>query len=734
MTNEEINKGYFELIRERIRIERVDEDFYPEFNPYQALEKWEEDIVNFVERTETLYDFIRNRLDEDLKRWQENMIMEVSQENFTLIPDKDEKIDKGDIYIGQRFFFEEDREEYEVFSIREDRDPKIYLQGTIYDTEKQIYKSDLNRLIRENKVKELNNLKKEKKMEAPQETKKDFQTQWNTYEFDTTQPLTTKDVYAYLGKGGNAEFISQKMSELAGKEIIVPQFIKNDKLWNEIVKPFRELPQEVQTKLKNELINSFKNEVAKEQTQNSEKTNKDKMQEMSDYYRNQYEIILNKPLNKHDVIAFYFQYGKGAQEKLIELASKALGEQVTIETRKGNEFEEKIINPLKNKGFFAGKQLKSELIESIAQQKANRQKSTMQNDNNLVIFDQKENELLFMKRNEGGVSVTGVSVVTENKTNLNLSNEEWNALKAENKNNWLMGAVNTFKVGDELILGFTKEKEPFEVVKIEENENPLLNTLYLKTSNMKEAQPMTQFDIDLYIAQNKAKQVTPEMKEKGITIHKDYNKFNLEHLKKIDPNTGLTDRNLYAIVNIEMSENMDKVRREMLEKYTGIPFDDLKKMKKNQMIEKVYEIKKEGNGKENELKSNIQKLYISSEAERNYTAGAAYEKYLEGLSIPDNSLWELQHIDMLLLQAKNLEKLLENTPLEQDRKANEILNLFDKEDKDNLLYSKEFHLGEHEIAAKQYLLNTINHSENRAEIKESIEHNLQYENTIKRKL
>ena len=734
MTTEEINKGYFELIRERIRIERVDEDFYPEFNPYQALEKWEEDIVNFVERTETLYDFIRNRLDEDLKRWQENMIMEVSQENFTLIPDKDEKIDKGDIYIGQRFFFEEDREEYEVFSIREDRDPKIYLQGTIYDTEKQIYKSDLNRLIRENKVKELNNLKKEKKMEAPQETKKDFQTQWNTYEFDTTQPLTTKDVYAYLGKGGNAEFISQKMSELAGKEIIIPQFIKNDKLWNEIVKPFRELPQEVQTKLKNELINSLKKEVAKEQTQNSEKTNKDKMQEMSDYYRNQYEIILNKPLNKHDIIAFYFQYGKGAQEKLIELASKALGEQVTIETRKGNEFEEKIINPLKNKGFFAGKQLKSELIESITQQKANRQKSTMQNDNNLVIFDQKESKLLYMKRNEGGVSVTGVSVVTENKTNLNLSNEEWNALKAENKNNWLMGAVNTFKVGDELILGFTKEKEPFEVVKIEENENPLLNTLYLKTSNMKEAQPMTQFDIDLYIAQNKAKQVTPEMKEKGITIHKDYNKFNLEHLKKIDPNTGLTDRNLYAIVNIEMSENMDKVRREMLEKYTGIPFDDLKKMKKNQMIEKVYEIKKEGNGKENELKSNIQKLYISSEAERNYTAGAAYEKYLEGLSIPDNSLWELQHIDMLLLQAKNLEKLLENTPLEQDRKANEILNLFDKEDKDNLLYSKEFHLGEHEIAAKQYLLNTINHSENRAEIKESIEHNLQYENTIKRKL
>ena len=734
MTTEEINKGYFELIRERIRIERVDEDFYPEFNPYQALEKWEEDILNFVERAETLYDFIRNRLDEDLKRWQENMIMEVAQENFTLIPDKDEKIDKGDIYIGQRFFFEEDREEYEVFSIREDRDPKIYLQGTIYDTEKQIYKSDLNRLIRENKVKELNNLKKEKKMEAPQETKKDFQTQWNTYEFDTTQPLTTKDVYAYLGKGGNAEFISQKMSELAGKEIIIPQFIKNDKLWNEIVKPFRELPQEVQTKLKNELINSLKNEVVKEQTQNSEKTNKDKMQEMSDYYRNQYEIILNKPLNKHDIIAFYFQYGKGAQEKLIELASKALGEQVTIETRKGNEFEEKIINPLKNKGFFAGKNLKNELIESITQQKANRQKSTMQNDNNLVIFDQKENELLYMKRNEGGVSVTGVSVVTENKTKLNLSNEEWNALKAENKNNWLMGAVNTFKVGDELILGFTKEKEPFEVVKIEENDNPLLNTLYLKTSNMKEAQPMTQFDIDLYIAQNKAKQVTPEMKEKGITIHKDYNKFNLEHLKKIDPNTGLTDRNLYAIVNIEMSENMDKVRREMLEKYTGIPFDDLKKMKKNQMIEKVYEIKKEGNGKENELKSNIQKLYISSEAERNYTAGAAYEKYLEGLSIPDNSLWELQHIDMLLLQAKNLEKLLENTPLEQDTKANEILNLFDKEDKDNLLYSKEFHLGEQEIAAKQYLLNTINHSENRAEIKESIEHNLQYENTIKRKL
>ena len=756
MTIEEINKEYFSLIRERIRIEQVDEELYPEFNRYHALDEWEEDIVNFVEKAETLpYNFIKNRLDEDFKRWQGNMIMEVSEDNFNLIYDreaiinknKEANVEKGDIYIGQRLFFYEDNEEYEVFSIREERDPKIYLQGTIYDTEKQVYKSDLIGLIKTHKVEEIkeenkiNNLKNEKSMEAQApKGQKNYQTQFKDYEFDTTQPLITKDVYAYFSKGGTPEFLSQKMSELAGKEIVIPQYIKNDVLWNDFVKPFRELPQEVQTTLKNELINSLKAPKQEQQQAPAEQTpqqqapeptqatnNKKELGDMDEYYRNQYEINPEKQLNKHDILAFYFQYGKGAQNKLLELASSFLGEPVTIEVRNGKEFEDKIVNPIKNRGVFAGTEFKNILVENISQQKAYREEQAMQNDDNSLFFDNQKKELFTVTRNGDNIEMVGIPILSENNKKITFNKEEWSKFKQENKNK-VWAKQNTYKEGDEMALGFTNSRELYQVTKIEKGDIPALNSLHLETieaDGKKTEMVMMQYDIDIYVAQNKAKQITPEMKEKGFVLNRDHDAFNLEHLKRLDPSKGVTDRNLYAIINLKLNDDLDKTRREMLEKYTGVPFDELKKYKKDDMIKKVYEIKRGADkNKEFNLKSDIQKLFLSSEGQRNLTAPEAYEKYLEGLTLPDKGLFELQHVDMLLLQSKDLTNLFEGTPLENDNRVNNILKMFDEQDRDAMLHSKEFHMGDKELEAKQYLLNAINHSENKEQMTEVLTDNL----------
>ena len=226
------------------------------------------------------------------------------------------------------------------------------------------------------------------------------------------------------------------------------------------------------------------------------------------------------------------------------------------------------------------------------------------------------------------------------------------------------------------------------------------------------------------------------MKEKGFSLNKDHESFHLEHLKRIDVNKGITDKNLYAIINLKLSDDLDKTRREVLEKYTGVPFDELKKFKKGEMIEEVYKIKRGADkGKEFELKSDIQKLFLASEAERNFIAPEAYEKYLEGLTYPaDKELWELQHIDMFLLQSKNLPELFEGTPLENDSKAKDILKMFDLEDKDNILYSRNFHLGEMELSSKQYLMNAINHCENKEQMAELLINNLQDEISLQNRL
>ena len=64
------------------------------------------------------------------------------------------------ISIGQQFYSKDYDETLQVYSIREQPDPKIYLSGTTSDREVTLYKSDIVRLLNEKRLKEVNTPKK----------------------------------------------------------------------------------------------------------------------------------------------------------------------------------------------------------------------------------------------------------------------------------------------------------------------------------------------------------------------------------------------------------------------------------------------------------------------------------------------------------------------------------------------------------------------------------------------
>ena len=64
------------------------------------------------------------------------------------------------ISIGQQFYSKDYDETLQVYSIREQPDPKIYLSGTTSDREVSLYKSDIVRLLNEERLKEVNTPKK----------------------------------------------------------------------------------------------------------------------------------------------------------------------------------------------------------------------------------------------------------------------------------------------------------------------------------------------------------------------------------------------------------------------------------------------------------------------------------------------------------------------------------------------------------------------------------------------
>ena len=303
MSAEEVNELYNTIVKEKAELEHfIDFDFHPEYDYNQLNDEITEKIEDLSIRAEIPIEEINERLKVDVEELFKKRILTTDEVRFELV--------------------------------------------------------------------NTSNLKQKQTMNEQQNTSvkevKDYKKQWEDFQFDTTQPLTTKDVYAFFGKGGTAEFISRELSKMSNKEVIIPsKYIKNIDLWNFVVKPFRELPQETQTALKESLM-SFVNQ-SKDVKINT--TNEQKSQQMYNFYKNQYEIKPSTKLTKHDIYAFLFQYGAKAKEKLLERTKDVLGSEVNFYGVKSEDFENFIINPILAKGADISTNFKQQLVDLLPNQK-----------------------------------------------------------------------------------------------------------------------------------------------------------------------------------------------------------------------------------------------------------------------------------------------------------------------------------------------------------------------------
>lgn len=411
--------------------------------------------------------------------------------------------------------------------------------------------------------------------------------QWEEYQYDTTQPLTTTDVYAFFGKGGTAEFISEKLSELSGQQVSIPnKYIRNIDLWNNIVKPFRDLPQEKQTILKDSLI-SF---VSQKQEDKKNMTNEQKSEQMYNFYKNQYEIKTSTKLTKNDVYAFLFQYGANAKAKLLEKAQEVLGKEVKFQGVKGEDFDNFVIQPIINKGEEAVTQFKQQLVDLLPTQKILQEQSAAQ---------QKEQQ------------------------------------------------------------------------------------------QQQQAQPKQQ----------------PEVKQ--------YQEpFAINHLKHMDVNKGLSDKNIFALTLLEGGEKTLQAKENVLQKFLGLSLEETKQLNRDQMIEKVKEVKfgeRTSDLGEFQFKEAIQRVFLISEAEKNLH-NHNYADELSSLEYPENKLWELKHIDKMLTEIDFNYPLIISEKLEEIASQNRDVVSYINDNKEELTHLADFHAGADILDFKQELLNEINSS------------------------
>ena len=527
MTVEEINELYNSIVKEKTEIKFIDFDFNPELNEFEYIEEITRKVEDLSLRSNIPIEEINEKLAVDVENlFKKRVLSTNTNERFELI--------------------------------------------------------DTTNLNKEQTMEEQITTEKEVK------EVKDYRKQWQEYEFDTLQPLITKDVYAFFGKGGTAEFLSEKLSELSGQQVSISnKYIKNIDLWNNIVKPFRELPQEKQTELKESLI-SF---VAQKQQEVQNKTPEQKSQEMYNFYH-QYEIRPDTKLTKHDLYAFMLQFGAKGKNKMLEVAGKILGQEIqAFEGVKGVDFEKFVINPLLEKGEEASKIFKEELCANLPAQTA--------------------------------------------------IQEEKQAIQ--------------------------QQKEPWAI----------------------------------------------------------------RHLRNIDVETGLTDKNIFALSQLQGDEHFQEAREQLFQNYLGLSSEEVKALDKTQMIDKVKEIKygtaNQDGLFERNFKSDIQKVYIISEAEKNLQNTDLYAQQLATLEYPEKGNWEIQHIDKLMSENNILNVMYQMDDLDFiNRYGNTLGELYGDVALENIVYTQTFHEDTDFIEAKQDLLNVINHSTN--DFKEKLLENLENKN------
>ena len=190
----------------------------------------------------------------------------------------------------------------------------------------------------------------------------------------------------------------------------------------------------------------------------------------------------------------------------------------------------------------------------------------------------------------------------------------------------------------------------------------------------------------------------------------------LRHLKSIDVTTGLTDKNIFALSQLQGGENFQEAREQLFQSYLGMSYEEVNAMDKTQMIEKVKEIKygqaAENGTLEHQFKSDIQKVYLVSEAEKNLQNTDLYAQQLAALEYPtEEGKWTIQHVDKLMSENNILDIMHQMNDLDfVNRYRNALGSLYSDVEIENIIYTQTFHGDVEFIEAKQDLLNALNHS------------------------
>lgn len=188
---------------------------------------------------------------------------------------------------------------------------------------------------------------------------------FENYKIDENKPLNHKDIYAFLNKTNSYEDLKNLVNIHANKELDLKVYpVKSDVL-EKIVYPIKEFDKEKEFKEGlNSIINNFK------ENKKSEAKADTPFKEVGQYYK-EYELDSSKSLNHRDVFAYLIQYGEGGKEKLEEITSEILGENVQLpvdhKIPQKKEILNNIVYPIYN--INSQKTFKYHIINSLESKK-----------------------------------------------------------------------------------------------------------------------------------------------------------------------------------------------------------------------------------------------------------------------------------------------------------------------------------------------------------------------------
>ena len=205
--------------------------------------------------------------------------------------------------------------------------------------------------------------------------------------------------------------------------------------------------------------------------------------------------------------------------------------------------------------------------------------------------------------------------------------------------------------------------------------------------------------------QEQSQEQAPVQKQQE--IYKGFDDYYEQHFKRMDSQTGVTHKNIYAFININIPSELEAKRTNILTQYGLGDINELKKTTKDKMIEKIMALKDNPNF--NHLKTEMQQLYLENKALQN-NINDNYLDYLQQIDYPKEQIWELAHVDKLLYDTFSSAKSIEG--------FENLAILYDNPEA--MIYSGSFHINPDLLELKRELLNNINHSENKEELRNEL--------------